>query len=73
MKSEAYKEKVNTGDEMVARIINNATIIMQEQDDLRALHVLLHIDYRRAEGFTVDKASFYKNVGHRTLAKLKLN
>ena len=40
MKSEAYKEKVNTGDEMVARITNNATIIMQE-DDLRALHVLL--------------------------------
>jgi hypothetical protein len=36
MKSEAYKEKVNTRDELVARIINSAAIIKQEcQDDLR--------------------------------------
>jgi hypothetical protein len=36
MKSEVYKEKVNTRDEMVARIINSAALIKQErQDDLR--------------------------------------
>ena len=36
MKSELYKEKVNTRDELVARIMNNAAIIKQErQDDLR--------------------------------------
>jgi len=36
MKSEVYKEKVNTRDELVARIMNSATLIKQErQDDLR--------------------------------------
>ena len=36
MKSEVYKEKVNTRDEMVARITNSAALIKQErQDDLR--------------------------------------
>ena len=36
MKSEAYKEKVNTRDELVARIMNSAALIKQErQDDLR--------------------------------------
>ena len=36
MKSEVYKEKVNTRDELVARIINSAALIKQElQDDLR--------------------------------------
>ena len=36
MKSEVYKEKVNTRDELVARIMNSAVFIMQErQDDLR--------------------------------------
>ena len=36
MKSEVYKEKVNTSDELVARIMNSAAIIKQErQDDLR--------------------------------------
>jgi hypothetical protein len=36
MKSEVYKEKVNTRDELVARIMNNAALIKQErQDDLR--------------------------------------
>jgi hypothetical protein len=35
-KSKVYKEKVNTRDELVARIMNNAAIIKQEgQDDLR--------------------------------------
>jgi len=36
MKSEVYKEKVNTTDESVARIMNSAARIKQErQDDLR--------------------------------------
>ena len=36
MKSEVYKETVNTRDELVARIMNSAALIKQErQDDLR--------------------------------------
>ena len=36
MKSEVYKEKVNTREELVARIMNSAAIIEQErQDNLR--------------------------------------
>jgi LytS/YehU family sensor histidine kinase len=36
MKSEVYKEKVNTRDELVARIMNSAALINQKrQDDLR--------------------------------------
>jgi len=36
MKSEVYKEKVNTREELVARIMNSAALIEQErQDDLR--------------------------------------
>jgi len=36
MKSEVYKGKVNTRDELVARIMNSAAIIKQEcQDDLK--------------------------------------
>jgi len=36
IKSEVYKEKVNTRDELVARIMNSAALIQQErQDDLR--------------------------------------
>ena len=36
MKSEVYKEKVNTRDELVARIMNSAALIKQErQDNLR--------------------------------------
>jgi len=36
MKSEVYKEKVNTRDELVARKMNSAAVIKQErQDDLR--------------------------------------
>ena len=36
MKSEVYKEKLNTRDELVACIINSAAVIKQErQDDLR--------------------------------------
>jgi len=35
MKSEVYKEKVNTRDELVAHIMNSAALIKQErQDDL---------------------------------------
>jgi len=36
MKSEVYKDKVNTRDELVARIMKSAALIKQEnQDDLR--------------------------------------
>jgi len=36
MKSEAYKEKVNTRDELVAHIMNSAALLKKEcQDDLR--------------------------------------
>jgi len=36
MKNEIYKEKVNTRDELVARIMNSAALMKQErQDDLR--------------------------------------
>jgi len=36
MKSEVYKEKVNTRDELAARIMNSAALIKQErQNDLR--------------------------------------
>jgi len=36
MKSEVYKEKVNTRDELVARIMNSAVLIKQgRQDNLR--------------------------------------
>ena len=36
MKSEVYRKKVNTRDELVARIMNSAALIKQErQDDLR--------------------------------------
>jgi len=36
MKSEVYKEKINTRDELVARIMNSAALIKQErQDDFR--------------------------------------
>jgi len=36
MKSEIYKEKVNTRDELIARIMNSAALIMREcQDDVR--------------------------------------
>jgi hypothetical protein len=36
MKSNVYKEKVNTRDELVASIMNSAAFIKQErQDDLR--------------------------------------
>jgi hypothetical protein len=36
MKSQVYKEKLNTRDELVARIMNSAAFIKQErQDDLR--------------------------------------
>jgi hypothetical protein len=36
MKSDGYKEKLNTRDEFVARIMNSAALLKQErQDDLR--------------------------------------
>jgi len=35
MKSEVYKEKVKTRDELVARIMNSAALRQERQDDLR--------------------------------------
>jgi hypothetical protein len=35
MKSEVYKEKVNTRDELLARIMDGAALIKERQDDLR--------------------------------------
>jgi hypothetical protein len=35
MKSEVYKEKVNTRDELLARIMDGAVLIKERQDDLR--------------------------------------
>jgi hypothetical protein len=35
MKSEVYKEKVNTRDELLARIMDGAALIKESQDDLR--------------------------------------
>jgi hypothetical protein len=35
MKSEVYKEKVNTRDELVARIMNSAALIKQERQNER--------------------------------------
>ena len=54
MKSEVYKEKVNTRDELVARIMNSAAIIKQERQNYlrRATHTIakrvekcIEIDY----------------------------
>jgi len=43
MKSEVYKEKVNTRDELVAHIVNSAALLKQErQDELRrATHTIV--------------------------------
>jgi len=49
MKSEVYKEKVNTRDELVARIMNSAAFIEQvRQDDLRTA---THTIAKRVEKF----------------------
>jgi len=37
MKSEVHKEKLNTREELVARVMNSAALVKQErQDDLRS-------------------------------------
>ena len=49
MKSEVYKEKVNTRDEFVVRIMNSAALLKQErQDDFRKA---THIIVKRAEKY----------------------
>jgi hypothetical protein len=35
MKSEVYKEKINTRDELLARIMDGAALVKERQDDLR--------------------------------------
>jgi hypothetical protein len=45
MKSEVYKEKVNTRDELVARIMNSAALVKQErQYDLRRAEECIDVD-----------------------------
>jgi len=57
MKSEVYKEKVNTREELVARIMNSAALIKQErQDDLR--RVTLAIAKRDEKIIEVDGGIF---------------
>ena len=49
MKSEIYKEKVNTRDKLIARIMNSVALIKQErQHDLRELHILLPRELKSA-------------------------
>ena len=57
MKSEVYKEKVNTRDELVAPIMNSTALIKQEhQDDHR---IVTHSIARRVEKcFEVDGGIF---------------
>ena len=58
MKSEVYKEKVNTRDELVARIMNSAALIKQErQDDLR--RATRTIAKRVEKGIEVDGGIFF--------------
>jgi len=57
MKSEVYKGKVNTRDELVARIMNSAALIKQErQDDVR--RATLTIAKRIEKGNEVDGGIF---------------
>jgi hypothetical protein len=57
MKSEVYREKVNTTDELLTRILNSAALIKQErQDDLRA--ATLTVAKRVAKCIEVDGGIF---------------
>ena len=57
MKSEVYKEKGNTRDELVAGIMNSATLIKQElQDDLR--RTTCTIAKRIEKGIEIDGGIF---------------
>ena len=57
MKNEVYKEKINTREELVARIMNSAALIKQErQDDLR--RVTLAIAKRDEKIIEVDGGIF---------------
>ena len=60
MKSEVYKEKVNTRDELVARIMNSAALIKQErQDDLRRATLTVA---KRAENCTEVDGGFFEHL-----------
>jgi len=47
MKSEVYKEKLNTRDELVARSMNSAAVIKQERQD--ALRIATRTVAKRVE------------------------
>jgi hypothetical protein len=60
MKSEVYKEKVNTREELVARIMNSAALIKQErQDDLRRVTLAIA---KRAEKIIEVDGGIFKNL-----------
>jgi len=60
MKSEVYKEKVNTRDKLIARIMNSVALIKQErQHDLRELHILLPRELKSALKSMVGFLNFY--------------
>jgi len=60
MKSEVYKEKVHTRDELVTRIMNTAAVIKKErQDDLRTATVLLPRGLKSALKSTVGFLNTY--------------
>jgi hypothetical protein len=59
MKSEVYKEKVNTRDELVSRIMSSAALIKTErQDDLR--RAICSIAKRVEKCIEVDSGIFEK-------------
>ena len=65
MKREVYKEKVNTREELVARIMNSAALTKQErQDDLR--RATSTVAKRAEKCIEVDGGSFEHL--HRTVA-----
>jgi hypothetical protein len=60
MKSEVYKEKVNTRDELVARIMNSAALIKQNAKTMSAeLHLLLPRELKSALNSTVGFLNTY--------------
>jgi len=60
MKSEVYKENVNTRDELVARIMNSAALLKQErQDDLRRA---TRTDAKRVEKCTEVDGGIFEHI-----------
>jgi len=60
MKSEVYKEKVNTRDEFVTHIMNSAALIKQERDD--DLRRATRIVAKRVEKCMEDNGAIFEHV-----------